>query len=275
MRTRMSSRGVLGPFLDSIGVAEVLPKTSPFDPGYDPYTLEGHLQQSAHLMSTLKISMACWMIADESVTRHKIAMAKAHGVESVTGGGPFEIALAQGKLREFFEMCAELGVARVECGEGFTELDQNPSEICALAKDYGLGVQFEVGKKHGGAFDDATVSALIDQGNAWLEAGACQIIIEGRENAADVGLYAADGKINYGHPERFIDAFGFDVASFETPTKETQFALLRHFGTEVEICNVRIEELLRVEIFRRGLHSDAFQIEKLRPRRPEDAGEAN
>jgi phosphosulfolactate synthase len=35
----------------------------------------------------------------------------------------------------------------------------------------------------------------------------------------------------------------------------------------VHLCNVRIEELLRVEIYRRGLHSDAFQKENLRPLR--------
>jgi phosphosulfolactate synthase len=29
---------------------------------------------------------------------------------------------------------------------------------------------------------------------------------------------------------------------------------------------VRLEELLRVEIYRRGLHSDAFSNPKLRPR---------
>jgi phosphosulfolactate synthase len=43
---------------------------------------------------------------------------------------------------------------------------------------------------------------------------------------------------------------------------------LEHFGQRVHLCNVRLEELLRVEIFRRGLHSDAFAIPKLRPVRP-------
>ena len=54
----------------------------------------------------------------------------------------------------------------------------------------------------------------------------------------------------------------------EAPTKASQFALLDHFGREVHLCNVRLEELLRVEIYRRGLHSDAFGKEKLRPERP-------
>ncbi len=59
-------------YLKRIGVPEIPPSTSPFDPGYDPATLESHLEQSGHLMSILKISMACWMVANESATRRKI-----------------------------------------------------------------------------------------------------------------------------------------------------------------------------------------------------------
>ena len=46
-------------YLCEIGVVDLPPLTSPFDPGYDPLTLESHLEQSRHLISSLKISMAC------------------------------------------------------------------------------------------------------------------------------------------------------------------------------------------------------------------------
>ena len=44
------------------------------------------------------------------------------------------------------------------------------------------------------------------------------------------------------------------------------------FGPEVQLGNVRLEEVLRVEIYRRGLHSDAFGHANLRPSPP--AGES-
>src|SRR5215470_11899122 len=69
----------LDDYLQRIGVRQISPATSPFDPGYDPLTLRGHLQQSSHLMSILKISMACWIIANESATRGKVAAARDHG----------------------------------------------------------------------------------------------------------------------------------------------------------------------------------------------------
>src|ERR1700730_15704642 len=99
-------------YLRLIGVPEFPPLISPFDPGYDPATFESHLDQSAHLMATLKISMACWQVAGESATRRKIAAARSHNVPTVTGGGPFEVAVAQGVLEAYLDLCADIGVTR-------------------------------------------------------------------------------------------------------------------------------------------------------------------
>lgn len=255
-------------YLKSIGVGEIRSATSPFDPGYDAVTLAGHLEQSHHLMSILKISMACWMIANEDVTRQKIAVAKKYRVPTTTGGGPFEVAYVQGKLNQYLDLVADFGFTRIECGEGFTDISLNPREIVKMANDRGLEVQFELGKKHTGAFTQDVVEALISQGKRWLEAGAVQLVVEARESAKGVGLFDDEGNLNVGFADCFANAFGNGVVMFEAPNKPSQFALLDHFGREVHLCNVRLEELLRVEIYRRGLHSDAFNKENLRPRLP-------
>ncbi len=256
-------------FLRAIGVADIRPSTSVFDPGYDALTLTGHLEQSSHLISILKISMACWLIANENVVRGKIATAKSFKVPTVTGGGPFEIAAAQGRLPEYLDLCADIGVTRIECGEGFTDLSLPASEVVRMAHTRGLEVQFEIGKKHGGAFSDRVVEELIDQGKRWMDAGALEIVVEARESAMGVGLFDGEGKLNSHFAERFADAFGLANVVFEAPNKPSQFALLDHFGREVRLSNVRLEELLRVEIYRRGLHSDAFSKPNLRPVRVE------
>jgi phosphosulfolactate synthase len=261
-------RGGTQDFLRSLGVAELPPATSPFDPGYDPVTVEAHLEQSAHLISVLKISMACWLVAEEGATRRKFAAARRHGVRTTTGGGPYEVAVAQGRLDAYLDLCADVGAARIECGSGFTEARTDPGDVVARAQARGLEVQYELGSKHGGAFDSTTVGELVAEGRRWLDAGAVQLVIEARESASDVGLFDAQGGFDPGAADEFADAFGLDVVSFEAPNKPSQFALLDHFGPEVNLCNVRLEELLRVEIYRRGLHSDAFRRENLRPRLP-------
>ena len=255
-------------YLTLIGVPPLRPAMSPFDPGYDPATLESHLEQSAHLMAILKLSMACWLVADEDATRRKIAAAQRHGVPTVFGGGPFEVAVAQRQLPAYLDLCADLGVTRVECGEGFTDLPFEPPVVLAMARDRGLDVQFELGKKHGGAFTEGAVEGLIERGRRWLDAGALQLVVEARESALGVGLFDEAGALNRAFADRFAEAFGLPTVMFEAPNKSSQFALLDHFGRDVHLCNVRLEEVLRVEIYRRGLHSDAFARDNLRPRLP-------
>jgi phosphosulfolactate synthase len=263
-----TGKGRIAEYLRLIGVPDLPPRTSPFDPGYDPVTVESHIEQSKHLMSVLKISMACWQIADEAATRRKVQAARRAGVTTCTGGGPFEVAATFGKLPEFLDVCADIGVHRIEAGEGFTEQDLNAVEIVRLAAERGMDVQYEAGKKHDGTFTSDVVDGLLDEGQRWLDAGAKSIVIEGRESALNVGLFDGQGKVNASFAERFVKAWGFDRVVFEAPNKPSQFALLNHFGPMVQMSNVRLEELLRVEIYRRGLHSDAFEHDNLRPRGP-------
>ncbi len=250
-----------------MGVAVIPPRTCPFDPGYDPFTLESHLEQSAHLMASLKISMACWQIANEKATRRKIFSARQKKVPVCAGGGPFEVAVSLGKLPEYLDLCADIGFDRIEAGEGFTDLTHwKPSEVLRLAQERGLEVQYEVGKKHEGSFDSQNINKHIAIGKKWLDAGAKTIVIEGRENAESVGLFGEDGHLNFQAADQFAKEIGLDYVVFEAPNKKSQFAFLNHFGPLVFISNVRLEELLRVEIYRRGLHSDAFGQDKLRPK---------
>lgn len=258
-------------YLRLLGVPPMPPRTSPFDPGYDPATLASHLGQSGHLISILKVSMACWMVAGEDATRAKLEAARRCAVRTVTGGGPFEVAVAQGVLDEYLDLCAGMGFDRIECGAGFTEMRLAPAEVIRMAAERGLEVQYEIGPKHGGSFRSDALAETIAEARAWLDGGAREIIVEARESAVGVGVFDAEGGFGGRLADLIADALGLDVVCFEAPTKASQFALLDHFGREVRLSNVRLEELLRVEIYRRGLHSDAFSNPRLRPEAPHAA----
>ncbi len=252
-------------YLSMIGVPAMPPRTSPFDPGYDLSTVAGHLEQSGHIMSSLKISMACWQIANEDVLRRKIAEARRVSVPVCMGGGPFEIAMEFGKLAEYMDLCADIQATRIEAGQGFTDIALDPVQVCREAAARNLDLQYEIGGKSSGPFTTAIVQELIDTANRWLDAGAKCIVVEGRENALDVGVFSREGELDKGLVERLLEALGMETVVFEAPTKQSQFAFLQHFGPEIQLSNVRLEELLRVEVYRRGLHSDAFEHERLRP----------
>jgi phosphosulfolactate synthase len=257
-------------YLERIGVRPTPKATCPFDPGYDPVTVEAHLRQSSHLMRTLKISMACWMVAEEGATRRKIQAARRAGVPAIAGGGPFETAVAQRALPQYLDLCAEVGLSRVECGQGFTESALAPADVVRQAGERGLEVESELGEKHTGRFTVQQIDDLVATGTRWLEAGAVRLVVEARESAQDVGLFSAPGQFDHVQADRLAEVFGLDMVLFEAPNKASQFALIDHFGPEVQLGNVRLEEVLRVEIYRRGLHSDAFGRRNLRPSPPID-----
>lgn len=216
-------------------------------------------------MAGIKISMACWQIANEDVTREKIATCKQYGVHTCAGGGPLEVAAAFGRLAEYLDLCADVGLDRIEAGEGIIRNHLKPDHVVRMAHDRGLEVQFELGEKHSGAFNEHEVDKLLEAGEAWLKAGAKQLIIEARENAEGVGLFDHRGNLDTRSARRFMSVFGNETLIFEAPTKYSQFAIMNEFGPQVHLGNVRLEELLRVEIYRRGLHSDAFEQDNLRP----------
>jgi phosphosulfolactate synthase len=260
-------------YLQRIGVPELPPCTAPFDPGYDPSTVEGHLEQSGNLMEILKISMSCWLIAEESVTRQKVAAAAVHSVPTVTGKGLFQIAVAQGELESYLDLCANFGVARVECGEGVADQRIRPSQIARLAHSRGLEFQFELGR-HDSAPE--TAQSLIEQGDRWLNAGAMQLATEPHTAERGTGVFDSTGQFNPAFADRLARAFGLETVTFAAPDAPAQFAILNHFGREAHLCHVRLEDLLTVESFRRGLHAASFLSERLHPdgsqRGPEQGG---
>jgi phosphosulfolactate synthase len=254
-------------YLDDLGVADLPASSCPFDPGLAPLVLESHLAQSAGLILSLKISMACWMVADARAVRQKLAAAAALGVQTSAGGGPYEVAVAQGCLPAYLDMCADVGFDAIECGAGFTESMVDPGDVAAMVDERGLLFDYELGEKHGGEFSSRALAAMIDDGHRWLEVGARRLVIEARESAQGIGLFDAAGALDTSHATRLVDEFGLARLVFEAPTKSSQFALIDHLGPNVRLGNIPMDELLRVEIYRRGLHSDAYANPLLQPRR--------
>lgn len=252
------AKGEVQAYVHDLGVPDLPPRSVPFDPGYDPATVISHLGQSGHLMAALKLSMTCWQVAAPEATSAKIAAAHDNDVPLVAGGATFEIAVQHGRLESYFELCASIGIGCIEAGEGFTELAVTAVDTMRLAARYGLDVQFELGRKHEGVFTRDRVAELVDQGKEWLDAGAVRLVVEARESAQAVGLFDESGVYQHERSEQLVGELGLPQLCFESPTKASQFALLDHLGPEVILSNIRLEELLRVEIYRRGMHADSY-----------------
>jgi phosphosulfolactate synthase len=252
-------------YLNRMGVASPPPSTYAFDPGYSSSTVQAHLFQSGHLLCGVKLSMATWQVAAGAAVAEKIASIHGAGLPVIAGGGAFEISSFYDVISDYFALCASTGFDWVEVGEGFAASIDSPAALVGLAGQFGLRLQYELGSKFRGPIEGSIVAC--SQIKEWLSAGANQIVVEAREDAVGVGLFDGHGVLNYRLADDLLRSVEHDfrLLQFEAPTKKSQFALMEHFGPEVVLGNVRLEEILRVEVFRRGLHPQAFQCATLRP----------
>ena len=144
-----------GRYLDSIGVRPTPRATCPFDPGYDPATRRG--PSAAERPSDGDAEDLDGLLDGRRGRRHAPQDRGRHAAPAfptVAGGGPFETAVAQRALPAYLDLCADVGLTRIECGEGFTELSLAPADIVRQAGERGLEVEFELGEKHSGRFTD-------------------------------------------------------------------------------------------------------------------------
>jgi phosphosulfolactate synthase len=90
-----------------------------------------------------------------------------------------------------------------------------------------------------------------------LEAGAVKVICEARESGT-VGVFRPNGEVRSGLIEEITDQIPFENLIFEAPQKEQQVWFIKKYGSNVNLGNIRPEEVISLETLRLGLRSDTL-----------------
>lgn len=212
--------------------------------------------------------------APEREVRRKIESYNAHGVRVQPGGIFMEIARIQGREQEVLLRLREMGFSLIEVSAtatGGTRDLAGEADFIRRATDLGFGVFGEVGKKfaeHDGTRRSEEVvdeEATIAEMQALLTAGAEKVYWEGHLLRRVLGESAEEmqAKRNSGTPQvkRVAEAVGAENIMFEVSPlrpllgrRTLQFWLVTLFGPEVNLGNVRLEELGFLEALRAGSH---------------------
>jgi phosphosulfolactate synthase len=102
-------------------------------------------------------------------------------------------------------------------------------------------------------------SAWINELKTLLDAGASYVITEGRDSGT-AGLYRPSGELREGLVEEIGQNLDLGRVVFETPTAKAQMHMIKRFGPEVNLGNIRPQDVLLLETQRRGLRSETFWI---------------
>lgn len=244
--------------------------TMVIDTGYSRGFVEHVLEMYGHLVDVAKLT-ELHLTIPVSVLKKKIAAYKAHNVRVQPGGIILEIANAQNRGARALERLSELGFDMIEFSKTATSEAgwEREKELLGHAKKLGFMTVGEVGKKF--IEGDTTrksesvldVKATVDEMKLYFEAGASKVYWEGHVLRQIMGNTAEEilAKTQTGTPQvlEVVRQVGAERIMFEQSgqmpylqRRAQQFWLVRLFGPDVNVANVRLEEVQILEHTRRG-----------------------
>jgi phosphosulfolactate synthase len=189
----------------------------------------------------------------------KLELLAGHDVRACLGGTLLEIAWSQGKAADCLAWASDVGFGSVEVSRGVAAM--TISEKCELirAAADAFVVFSEVGRKD--PQEELSAQQWTNEVAADLDAGARWVIAEGRESGS-VGLYRPDGSVRTDVVAAVVRGGAPDVVLFEAPRKDQQSWFIHEFGTDVNLANIAMADVLALETLRRGLRADTYELSR-------------
>ncbi|MFD1440419.1 phosphosulfolactate synthase [Lacticaseibacillus hegangensis] len=231
-------------------------KTMMLDKGLGLNETEDLLATAGDYLDYAKFGWGTAATMDRELIQQKTAKYQAAGVIPYPGGTLLEVALMNGQFNDFLKETQALGFGGVEVSDGSTTIaGSTRKQVIQQAKDAGLFVISEVGKKDPTLDHELSIHERLMQIQADLQSGANYVIIEAREAGKNIGIYDAEGNIIEDELQELAKG-GTDQLIFEAPLKSQQVALIRQFGVGINLGNIASNEVTALETLRRGLRGD-------------------
>lgn len=234
--------------------------TMVIDKGMDLVTTEHWLSIAADHVDFIKLGFGTAPLYPAEQLLKKISLVKSYGVDIYPGGTLLEIAVYQGRIKEFLDLVRELGFTYVEVSAGTIDIPLDVRrQIITQAHTLGLGVLTEVGKKDTDArFDPRAIAQQIEDD---LANSAYRVIVEARESGRGIGIYDADGRIRTDILEAILDGVtNPESIIWEAPQVSQQQKLLIKLGHSTNLGNIQPRDVLALEATRLGMRSDTFKL---------------
>lgn len=218
------------------------------------------LALSGDYIDYIKLSFGTSVLVDETLLRRKIELARAHQIDIYPGGTLMEVALFQGVYPQFVRRAKALGFTALEISDGSISIPRLVRQDCIKqALDTGLKVITEVGKK------DPTLSIppaeMVEQIADDLALGAEKVIVEAREAGRGIGIYDEEGRLRDDEMALILRYLGQrqDEVMWEAPLPSQQSALILRGGPNINLGNVKPNDVLGMEAMRCGLRFETFR----------------
>jgi len=217
------------------------------------------IEQAADYIDLIKLGWGTSRLISEETIKRKIHLYRESQIMVSNGGTILEIAYQQNKVTEFFQSAKAIGVDSIEVSNGTVTINsEDKQRLINEAKEFGFEVFSEIGRKD--PLEDAQLTLEERIEEAWIDmkAGASKIIIEAREGGKGLGIYDDKGSVKEDMVRSLVSAIGVENIIFEAPDKSQQVYLILHLGINVNLGNIRPDDVIPLETLRRGLRGDTL-----------------
>jgi phosphosulfolactate synthase len=214
------------------------------------------VESMGSLIDLIKFGWGTSIISE--MLEQKIACLCEHQIGYFFGGTLFEKFLIQRLLDEYVAYCQHYGCRYVEISNG--TIDLSNAEKARLIADFAhdFRVLSEVGYKDSDRSLHLHPAQWIEHIQQDLASGAEQVITEARESGTS-GICRSNGEVRFGLIEEILaSGINSDKIIFEAPNKEIQTYFIRRLGTNVNLGNIQMQDIIPLETLRLGLRSDTL-----------------
>jgi phosphosulfolactate synthase len=229
--------------------------THVIDPGLTARAAEGLMESVEPFVDLVRLGWGSAYVSRE--LRRKLDIYRDHGVPTMLGGTLTELAWLQGRVDGLRAWLDELGIDRVEVSSGVVPMppEEKAQLIATLAQD--RTVYAEVGEKDPRALmAPYRWVALIREA---LDAGATKVVCEGRADGS-AGVFRPDGEVRTGLVDEIVHEIDINRLIFEAPQRHQQVWFIEHLGPDVNLGNIRPDDVIPLETLRLGLRADTLHL---------------
>lgn len=180
----------------------------------------------------------------------KLALYKEKGIKTLPGGVPFQFALFQNKVPQFFQWLVDQGFDAVEIADDVMKTsmgDEKRATMIKMARDMGLGVFTEHGKDH------PVASLNLDEAYESIQQDIALGVLYSTLERAELNVYME------GDPTPLVNMVkkvGLKQILFEPGPNGWPHVhrwVFKHFGPKVNLGNITPAEVLQVHFTRMGM----------------------
>ncbi|MFK9095488.1 phosphosulfolactate synthase [Bacillus salipaludis] len=230
--------------------------TSVIDFGTPLGELKNILSDYGELIDIAKIGIGSAYVAPN--LKEKVNLYKEYHIKPYCGGTLFEKCYYQNKIPEYLSYLRNIGIEWLEISNGTLDIpiQERLQLISQIKNDF--HIIGEVGSKDSNS--EMPVSEWKEEIKLLLEAGCDYVITEGRDSGTS-GIYEKCGNIRSNLIHELCKDLDCKQIIFEAPSSKHQMFFIKEIGPNVNLGNVKLQDVLVLESQRCGLRSETFFLE--------------